>query len=375
MRLIALDVHTAKSQRMPMLAGFQGQYMRIPLVWQAHATKTLPEVADVAEYGIGLRSVEAYGHDAEARGVDLGSAPVVGGLYVDVVQLNAGPAVLAVYDHFLTHELHLKEVEIATLLDPLEVAVRPLEVGSDEARALPPGRVHLVVPAGVPDPHEVTADLAVTWRSLRVPKAVVYDAAVHVLEHDLLVGPLLYDELVFDFPEDNGIDPWPPGLSVALLSANADHVTARPHLAKAPRRLGRDAPVLHHHDVVLVILGTGCSDVSVSDLIRSLTRMTALVSLSWAVVQSEPEPLFAAPPTTAPGVITEIWARTIGVCNDGFGVISSGDNSLSNLTSSILGGRCGRLHGTPLLQVNSVDLPDRAVPHGEGGAAKRSVVQ
>lgn len=55
-------------------------------MWQAHATKTLPEVADVAEYGIALRAVEAHGQDAEAREVDLGSASVVGGLYVDVMQ-------------------------------------------------------------------------------------------------------------------------------------------------------------------------------------------------------------------------------------------------------------------------------------------------
>lgn len=33
----------------------------------------------------------------------------------------------------------------------------------------------------------------------------------------------------------------------------------------------------------------------------------------------------------------------ISVCNDGLGGISSIDNSLSNLTSNILGGRCGRL--------------------------------
>ncbi|KAF5555114.1 hypothetical protein FMEXI_1634 [Fusarium mexicanum] len=151
-RFIAIDIHTARSQHTdPMMKGFEGHYRRMvtgrrisskpakknghmgqrrasPMTVldifllrlvslttccnllisscarvAAHATKVLPEAADVVEQVATIHAVEAHGRDAQAGGVDLGPVSVVGSLYLgDVLQLDAEHTVLTVHNHFLT---------------------------------------------------------------------------------------------------------------------------------------------------------------------------------------------------------------------------------------------------------------------------------
>ncbi|KAK2686218.1 hypothetical protein QWA68_015803 [Fusarium oxysporum] len=171
-------------------------------MWQAHATEVLPEVVDVVEYGVALHAVEADGRDAKARGVDLGPVSVVEGLYMEeVVQLD--PELIEDRDR---HR-------------PLPERVLAVEQPDDRAKRY----------LGEADPHEVVADLAVAKLPLGALEALVRDAAVYALEHDLL-------------EDDVGVEPQPPGLIIAHRTFHAGDVSVRPQIVAAPERWGRDDP-------------------------------------------------------------------------------------------------------------------------------------
>ncbi|KAF5975977.1 hypothetical protein FCOIX_7369 [Fusarium coicis] len=225
-RFIALDVHTAKIQDTLILAG----------------------------------------QDAEARGVDLGSAPVFGGLYVDVVQLNARVATLAVHDHFLAHGPHSNEIDLASpfseqplavdqaddlvqLLGPPEVAFGPPKV---EDQAHDPGHIYLVVPdrvvghehqlgcllrmVSMTEPNDISGRpiLTKSWLILRTLRSI---ASGMISPRVRCVMMNLFSILLKR--RRRASIPCP---TTALRSPSADHVLARPQIAKAPGWLGRDGP-------------------------------------------------------------------------------------------------------------------------------------